>query len=95
MDELNRIIDTSKEKHSELENKAEEITQNAEKINVRSLETEQNGKICIKLEFLKSDKIEIIKEIMFKYIKRWSFSRTYQRYELKDEEKTRYNREDK
>lgn len=54
VDDLNRIIGTSKEKHNELGNKAEEITQNAEKINVRSLETQQNGKIYIKLEFLKS-----------------------------------------
>lgn len=70
MDELNRIIDTSKEKHNELENKAKKITQNAEKIHVRSLETKQNGKIYIKLEFLKSDKTEIINEMIFKYMKR-------------------------
>lgn len=45
MDGLNRVIDTSKEKYNELENKAEEITQNAENINIRSLETVENGKI--------------------------------------------------
>lgn len=44
MDGLNRVIDTSKEKHNELENKAEEIIQNAENINIRSLDTVQNGK---------------------------------------------------
>ena len=34
MDELNRITDTSKEIHNELENKAEEITGHTEKINI-------------------------------------------------------------